>query len=346
MDRLINHLSNLSAVFCLSGSPFQAMCMIEAISNFEIKDYRVLLCLSHSELPRKQQLVELLEKYGIKYEIESVDFQITKQERLKALLPNRNTYKLAFIGDCNNELLIFKAFRYVSDGGTIVYLDDGIATIQFFNGLCQLSGKFKKYYSLISKLRHIDFDRFFYTIYRGLDDKKHLSIANNFSFLSKKHRENKPRKQIIVLGTCTDDYCRMERIETSVFLNEQKKLIEDVKQRYPDDKIIFVPHGRDVYSEPRSYCAELGVSYTPTSISVEMFLLEAPFTPKAIFGFTSSALYNLRLLIPESEIVNISFIGNSPQNDRIEITSRYFAQNGIKREVRQLNTISPDVEQD
>ena len=337
MVNSIEHLKNLPAIFCLSGSPFQAMCMMEAINTFQIKDYKVLLCLSQSELPRKPQLVELLNKYGIKYEIESTNFKITKSERIKAFSHKRHKYKLAFIGDCNNELLIFKAFRYVSDGGTLIYLDDGIATIQFYNGLCQLNGKLHKYYNLISKFRDIDFDRFFYTIYRGLEDHKHISIPNDFRYLSEKHCGTKPQKHVIVLGTCTDDFCRMEQIETSIFLAEQKKLIAEIKNIYSDDEIIFVPHGRDVYNKPRQDCAELGVKFNPTSISVEMFLLESPFIPKAIFGYTSSALYNLRLLMPESDIVNISFCGNKPQNDRIEITSQYYAQNGIRREIRELN---------
>lgn len=336
MDNSIEQLKKIPAVFCLSGSPFQAMCMIEAINTFKIRDYKVLLCLSESELPRKKQLIELLEKNDIKYEIESVDFKITKGERFKALLPHRSRYKLAFIGDCNNELLIFKAFRYVSDGGTLLYLDDGIATIQFYNGLCQLKGKLRKYYDIICKLRNIDFDRYFYTIYRGLDDGKHISVANDFEYLSEKNCGNKKYRKVIVLGTCTDDYCRMERIAPATFLTEQKKLIEDVKSRYPEEEILFVPHGRDLYKEPRKDCEELGVRFNPTSISVEMFLLEAPFVPKAVFGYTSSALYNLRLLMPESDIVNVTFSGNTPQNDRIEITSQYYAKNGIRREIREL----------
>lgn len=106
--------------------------MIEAIQTFEITDYRVLLCLSENEIPRKGQIITLLEKHHIAYEIESVNFKITKAERFKALMPNKNKYKVAFIGDCGNELLKFKAIRYVSDGGTIIFLDDGIASIHFF----------------------------------------------------------------------------------------------------------------------------------------------------------------------------------------------------------------------
>lgn len=339
MQDYIERLKGKPAIFCLSGSPFQAMCMIEAINTFELKDYRVLLCLSHSELPRKRQLTELLDKHGITYEEESIDFKISKSERLKALIPQPKGPKLVFIGDCNNELLIFKAFRYVADGGTLIYLDDGIATIQFFNGLCQLQAKLRKYYTLICRLRNICFDKYFFTIYHDLKDGKHLSIANSFSYLSRKRKGIGEKKNIILLGTCTDDFCRMERISVDSFLREQRRLMEDIKTRYPEDDIIFVPHGRDVYKQTEADCAETGIIFQPTSISVEMFLLDSDFTPKAVYGYTSSALYNLRLLLPSSDMVNITFKGNSPENDRIEITSRYYSQHGIIREIRELSEV-------
>ena len=84
------------AIFCLSGSSFQALCMIEAIHAFEITDYRVLLCLSENEIPRKGQIITLLEKYHIAYEIESVNFKITKAERFKALMPTIGDFSIKF----------------------------------------------------------------------------------------------------------------------------------------------------------------------------------------------------------------------------------------------------------
>lgn len=337
MMNIVESFKALPTLFVLSGSPFQAMCMIEAIHTFEIRDYKVLLCLSHSELPRKKQVEELLKKSSITYNIESVDFKITKAERLKTLIPDIHKYKLAFVGDCNNELLIFKAFRYISDGGTIVYLDDGIATIQFFNGLCQLNYKLKKYYSFLSKLRNICFDKYFFTIYHDLSDNKHQNIPNNFKHLTTHKKSCGMLRNIIVLGTCTDDYCRMERISVKDFLSAQKKLMLEIKHTYPDENIIFVPHGRDIYMETKQDCEDLGIKYQPTSISIEMYILECPFAPVAIYGYTSSALFNLNLILPQSEIVNITFAGNTPLNNRIDITSEYYARHGIRREIRYLH---------
>lgn len=329
-------LKGLPTLFCLSGSPFQALCMIEAILSFDIRDYKVLLCLSETELPRKAQLIELLNSYRISYEIESINYHITKKARFQVLLPRCNQYKLAFIGDCNNELLIFKAFQYVSDGGHLIYLDDGIATIQFFNGLCQLDRRLKYYYDVVCKVRHINFDKYFYTIYHDLKDGKHLCIANNFDYLAKLQQSKENISHVLLLGTCTNDYCYAEQIGTDVFMSELKKIMIELKQKYPHEDIIYVPHGRDTYHEPERFCHELGIVYQPTSISVEMFLLNAVYRPLAVYGFTSSALYNLNIFFPDTSVYNITFSGNTPLNDRINISSIYFIKHGIRRNERNI----------
>lgn len=330
-------LKGQPAIFCLSGSSFQALCMIEAIYAFEITDYRVLLCLSENEIPRKGQIITLLEKHNIAYEIESVNFTITKKERLKALLPNRNKYKVAFIGDCNNELLIFKAFRYVSDGGTLVYLDDGIATIQFFNGMFQLSNKLRPYYELISKIRRIDFDRYFYTVYEDLKDERHIPIINSFQSLALQQKSKSTVKGIYIIGTCIKDYCDFECIPVEKFMIVLQNLMHDLRAKYPDEPLVYVPHGRETMMEElKTICQEEKVELRMSKISVEMMLLEEKDYPKAVYGFTSSALYNIKKLFPNTDTCNITFTGNTPKTNGKEITSQYYAKFGILRRIVNL----------
>ena len=149
MSMIDERFKKQRAVFFISCSPFQVMCMIEVIKAFELEDYKVLLCYDEKELPRKKQTLALLEQYNIKYEIESFNYGITKGVRLRMMKPVYNGVKLAFIGNFRAELLIYKATRYVSNGGTLIYFDDGAATIQFFNGLFQLSDKLRSYYNLV-----------------------------------------------------------------------------------------------------------------------------------------------------------------------------------------------------
>ena len=311
--------------------------MIEAIQAFEITDYRVLLCQSENELPRRRQIVALLEKYHIAYEIESVNFYITKSERLKALVPNHNKYKVAFIGDCNNELLIFKAFRYVSDGGTLVYLDDGIATIQFFSGMFQLSNKLRLYYDLMGKIRRIDFDRLFYTVYEKLNDNRHVSIINHFHFLALQQQSKPTISGIYIIGTCIKDYCDFESITVEQFTNTLQALMHELRTQHPDEPVVYVPHGRETMMEElKIICQEAGVEMRCSEITVEVMLLEEKERPKAVYGFTSSALYNIKRIFPETEIFNITFSGNCPKTNGKEITSQYYAQFGIKRKIINL----------
>lgn len=329
------------AIFCLSGSSFQALCMIEAIHAFEITDYRVLLCLSENEIPRKGQIITLLEKHHIAYEIESVNFKITKKERLKAMLPNKSKYKVAFIGDCNNELLIFKAFRYVSDGGTLVYLDDGIATIQFFNGMFQLSNKLRPYYELISKIRRIDFDRYFYTVYEDLKDERHIPIINSFQSLALQQKSKSTVKGIYIIGTCIKDYCDFECIPVEKFMIVLQNLMHDLRAKHPDEPLVYVPHGRETMMEElKTMCQKEKVELRMSKISVEMMLLEEKDYPKAVYGFTSSALYNTKKLFPETETNNITFTGNQPKTNGKDITSQYYSKFGITRRIVNLERIN------
>jgi hypothetical protein len=339
MQNIEGRIKGQPAVFCLSGSSFQALCMIEAIQAFEITDYRVLLCLSENELPRQGQITALLDKFHIAYEIESVCFRITKVERMIAMLPQRNKYKVAFIGDCNNELLIFKAFRYVSDDGTLVYLDDGIATIQFFNGMFQLSNKLRPYYNLMSKIRRIDFDRYFYTVYEDLTDNRHIPIICHFNYLTGLHKSKTNVRGIYFIGTQVKDYCDFEGVPVDRFMAVLQGLLRELRSQYPDDPVIYVPHGRETMSEElTAMCLEVGVEYRPSEISVEMMLLEEKNYPRAVFGFTSSALYNIKKIFPETEVFNITFTGNSPKTNGKEITSQYYAKFGITRKIIDLNS--------
>lgn len=337
MQDIERRIKRQPAIFCLSGSPFQALCMIEAIQAFEITDYRVLLCQSENELPRQGQIKMLLDKFNIAYEIESVNFHITKAERFKALLPNKNKYKVAFIGDCNNELLIFKSFRYVSDGGLLVYLDDGIATIQFFNGMFQLSSKLKPYYKLMSRIRRIDFDRYFYTVYEDLTDDRHIPIICNFSYLSGLQKSKANVSGVYFIGTQTKDYCTFEGIHVNRFMIVLQGLLRELKTIYPSEPLIYIPHGREIMTEElMALCNEEGVEYRPSEFTVEMMLLEENDYPRAVYGFTSSALYNIKKIFPKTETCNITFTGNSPKTNGKEITSQYYTKFGITRKIVNL----------
>lgn len=324
------------AVFVISCSPFQVMCLIEAVHAFELRDYKVLICYDDKELPREKNTFRLLEKYGIKYEVESFNYRITKTDRLKMLKPVHNGFDLAFIGDCCDELLCYKAIRYVSDGSTLIYIDDGTATIHFFNGLFQITGKLRKYYDLVTRIRRLDFDNFFFTIYKGLSDDKHSCIINSFNFFASQQLKKGEPKNIILLGVSTDVYCNVENITADVYFTDLHKLIVEIQNKYPNDSIIFVPHGKDTYNTPKEICDKMGLIYQPSEISVEMMLLESPDRPKAVYGFRSSALYNIKLLFPDTDVVNVTFQGNQKINKDIEKASEYYERHGITRLVRQL----------
>ena len=112
-------------------SPFQALCAFNAIKAFEITDYRFYLALI--EDIRNEQLFTLFQQQGIAYEVVNVE-KLTKTDRLQFLLPHFSRYKRLFIGDARNISQYFIGLSKVSNGGCMVYLDDGNDNIFLLKG--------------------------------------------------------------------------------------------------------------------------------------------------------------------------------------------------------------------
>ena len=56
----------------LVASPFQLLCAIEAINEFEIKDYKIVLLLIENS-PRNEQLVAMAKTLQLDYEVLYLD---------------------------------------------------------------------------------------------------------------------------------------------------------------------------------------------------------------------------------------------------------------------------------
>ena len=65
---------------------------------------------------------------------------------------------------------------------------------------------------------------------------------------------------------------------------------------------------------------------------VELELLNQPNTPMAIYGYTSSALYNLKKIFPHTRVINVLMDGdeNNIFYRRYLMTSDYYMKNGIE----------------
>lgn len=321
VSNIIGH--NVPSIFII-GTPFQALCAIEAIYEFDIVDFKFLLALDSS--PRNEQLFKLLSKYNIQYEILCVDYTITKLDRIKAFIPRFNKYKNIYLGDSTNELLKFLAFRYGANGSKTIYLDDGTRTISYLEGRRNLGKKLSPYYFLLKLFRNIEFERIFFTVYSDIQNKKYKIVANNFSFFSKGLSEKRDHKNIFIVGTTTEKFY----ISPDKLINSMDELFSSLSNKHPMHKIVYVPHGRDNSKRWNDVCDKYGVAIVRPDESIEFYLMSLSYCPMEVYGYTSSALYNIKLLFPQCSIFNILFENeNTPIN--YLFISEYYAKHGITK---------------
>ena len=309
------------------GTPFQALCAIEAMHEFNITDYKILLGLINT--PRNEQLFYLLEQYHLAYEIVSIDYIITKKDRLKAFIPRLNKYRNIFIGDVNNELYQFMAFRYGANRSHIIYLDDGAGTISFLIGERKMDKKFSYYYNLLSYWRQIKYNKTFFTLYWDIDSPGHQLVPNLFKYISSQSTKNDDRRNIYIAGTVTNGFY----VASNNYLFYVESILRELKSSHPKQSIIYIPHGRDVYDGWDTLCARYNVEVVRPKVSIELYLMSLQYQPKEIYGFTSSALFNLKKIFPKSEVYNILF-PNENIPDNYILISDYYLKHGINKLLR------------
>ena len=316
-------------------SPFQLLCAVAVIRQLEIENYKFILALGKKN-NRRMQMINLVKSFYINYEIECVSSIKVMGKRMSALIPRKHGYERLFIGDYRNDIELSYGSQYICDGSDIVNFDDGAATIALLtnSALQQIKWKRKLFFKLVSITRKVELFKNILTIYDNLPNP-HYNISYlrlNNALLGNEHK-NYVSHGIYIVGTDKSHYARI--LNEDSFKRGLLCLVRDIKAIYPNDPIIYIPHGR----ESNEYSADLsneGCEFRRLDNIIEITLLEYGTIPKAVYGFTSSALYNLKKIFPSSEVVNILYDIKDSQKDKlyssylsyIEI-SNYYERNGI-----------------
>lgn len=309
-------------------TPFQAMCAINAIRQLIIEDYTLSLHLHKTTEKRNKQTIEIVERYGLKYKVEQLK-PICLLERLLLLFNRKGKYNRVFLGTHLYQEGYYYALKELSNNANLVLLDDGIATISLLESGYQVKGRSVVYmalYKTIASLRGIIVNNVL-TVYRGIDNPKWNIAYNDISQLRQKGLSAE-RKNVFFIGTNNSGFIR-EGVNENSFKENLYNCLKKVKEEYPHDNITYIPHGRDKSSFTKEYCVELGIVYKPLDVNVEIYILSLGYIPKAIYGFTSSALYNLKKMFPESEVNNIVMRLLTVNSPSILEASDYYAKQGI-----------------
>lgn len=320
------------SVFSIN-TPFQALCAIAAIRQLEIEDYKFLVFFPPHEA-RNVQLRNILEKYNIKYETVKLFNSITGRWAVwSALRKHRTRFRRLFIGDFRAPLLYYMSLRFVSDGTDVVYLDDGNITISLLKDIInepldQITMDFLK---KIEIKREIYTNKNILTIYDNIDNPKYRVMPLNLSLIMRQQSINKAQG-VYIVGTNLVRYCEPLNISADLYIKKLEELIAKLRIEYPEENVIFIPHGRDRSEYAQNICAKYGASFEPSEMTIELKLLNQQAPPKVVYGFTSSALYNIKKMFPRTRVVNVVYKcqDSNPYYQEIIMCSDYYSQNGIE----------------
>ena len=241
-------------------------------------------------------------------------------------------YHRAFLGDSENILQFHFAYRNLSPNSIISFVDDGTKAIPILAG--RRKRKIYRYSWaewLIRKVLNIQQTRSYFTLFSDIASPEFECRENKFAHLSKGNSEKNP-SGVYFVGTNSIQYCKKLKIEINQFVATFEEQILYIKEKYADQPIYFIPHGRDPNEVVKEICAKHKVVYHPVSKSVELYMLSLPTRPLAIYANTSTALFNLKLFYPDAEFYNIFNIGDKRSKYYADYVmySEYFEKHGIE----------------
>lgn len=326
-------LVNQPTIFYVS-SPFQILCAIEAIYHYKISQYKFILGTTNDI--RDKQMFELLKQLKINYESFYLN-GLTNKARiiitLKSYLKNNKAiYKQAFIGDYFTLDFYIHSLLLLKRKANIIYLDDGTSTIAILNGQIQTNLIFKIKKAIIFLnffLKGINSFRYYFTLFSDIKSEQFTCFENKFSFVKEKIHNSSPTN-IYFIGTNVNRYCEVFNIKLIDFTSKLKEIFNDLKQKSQGNKIIYIPHGRDSNDNISELCLTYGIEYKRLNVAVEFYMLRENINPKYIYGFTSTALFNLKKMYPDTFVFNIRIKGNNPHyNQLYDTISHYYENHGI-----------------
>jgi hypothetical protein len=315
----------MSKTLFIIESPFQAICAFEAIDHFKLQTYDFIIL--YFEIGAIKNLENLMTKRGMPYTKEYAPHII--YDIMPRIFTRYKYYDKIFIGYYYCLTSFALASVYASFRSNIYYLDDGAQTLEIFSRSFT-----KRFNSLRQKLIQtlfrmvyaIKFTRkfSFFTIY-DVDSKKFNIIRNDLSLLRSCITSEKDG--IYIIGTNSSMLEFKDHSYQELIIQLHKYL----KHNHPFHHIYYCPHRRDINNEPiNALCRELSMKIFDTEVSVEYDFSMKKINPALIIGFTSNALFTLRMIFPNTliESVNYTLISNS-LNESTQLINKVFEQKGI-----------------
>lgn len=316
----------MNSSLLIIGSPFQLLCAISAIREYSITEYRLILL----ETDRLDQMRAIAIKYGLSFEVQH-RLQLERFGIIgllsKVLLPHCAGYDYLIIGDVRDTNTMFMGLSYGNKFKKMIIVDDGNIMLSYFAGTMNVPFKNRLYWCLVKILlilRFISLEYFsIYTPSRQSFKVKHNSL--NLQIDNVAHGKN----VLLFVGTNSRAHCEYFGYSKETYLKVLNSILTDISSNI-DVEVQYIAHGREEYCEIRDICDILSITYVRPEDCIELYVMNNGFIPKAVYGFCSSALYNLKLMFPRTNVYNIKLFGNEKnKNTEMESICQSYSSIGI-----------------
>lgn len=305
-------------------SPYQLLCAVEAINRFKIQKFKMIICFYEGN-PRNKQLITMLNHFKIKYT--AVKPILTRSGYHHTITPNFSKYKRGFIGDYRSDVLLYHCIQHISNNSKIVFLDDGAASIYLLSGKYTIDQHNKQ--NQICSLRNIEIGNHFFTQYDSISNKNISVCVNDMDYLKRLVVPKTNIGGIYFVGTNPPSYINYyTHITLDDFKDKQEKIFSQLRQEFPNDTIYYYSHPSDNTDFIQTLCEKYNIIHQTSEMAIEFSVLASNTAPSRIYGFNSTALINIKTLIPETPV--ISFVLDSPKNSYLESYCEYIHKHGIK----------------
>lgn len=281
------------------GSPFQCLCMLEAIHHWHITDYDVIINAMEVNIP---MISRLLGEKGINYECNRRNHLF--KEVLPLVFTNHKHYDNVFIGNFYNMAYQDMALAYSRSNARVICLDDGTQVLELFSDnprrvknkvWVDIVQAFFSAYSLIKRINR----NLFFTIY-DVRSEKYVIEKNSFNIL--KSKEKLSKRGVYIIGTNSSKLVLKDKEYKDILL----AVISRCRLAYPNQDINYCPHRGDTNNKAlKALLEENNVGWFDTKISVEYDFVNDGIYPKEIIGFNSNALFTLHSLFPLASTNNV-----------------------------------------
>lgn len=287
----------------LITSPFQVLCVKEAINHFEIDNYLIVVITSAND-NRIKQTKNTLSYFNLVYECQAVKSSSFREiRRIGELILRGDRYSKVFVGDCCDIWLVTLALYVMKFRGNLVYLDDGASSISFFDGnIYSSSYRFKRRCLTLLGLLIATRKPIFFTIFNVKKNCTYCIVHNGFKSLKKDVEATVGG--VYIIGTNIDVYCKEYHLSIDEYISSFISVIDKIKNDGNVD-YFYIEHGRCINKEIREICNDKGIKLLRPDVPIEFFFIRSRIEPKVIIGFDTTALFTLKGLFNQCEGLNI-----------------------------------------